>query len=81
MFLLNFVTWKYSFFKQKGYLDMLPVFPDKPSFRFFVNFLVKIPSIALVLPPLTVLITLANLLDEFMKIFYFFTLLFLNFQQ
>ena len=60
---------------------MLPVFPDKPSFRFFVNFLVNIPSIALVLPPLTVLITLANLLDEFMKIFYFFTLLFLNFQQ
>ena len=48
---------------------MVPVFPGKPSSRFLVNFLVNIPSIALVLPPLTALVTLANLLEEFMKIF------------
>ena len=82
MLLLNFITWKsfffYSFFKQKGYLDMVPVFPGKPSSRFLVNFLVNIPSIALVLPPLTALVTLAicwrSLWKYFSFLLYFFSI-------
>ena len=80
MFRLNFITSKYSFFRQKRcQLGIVPYHYFQTR-QILGQFLANIFSTVLVLPTLIVLRTLTNLLEQFRKIFLFFTFVCLNFR-
>ena len=77
MLFLNFITSRYSLFRRIiRYGTNISRYA-----KFLVSVLVNVSSTTLSLPVLIVLRALTNLLEEFPKRFWFFTFLFLNFQQ